>query len=58
MSVGQAKASCNDDEIMASAYCTRMTGGPATSPPATLDGMKGASCEGEGAVAVVACAKR
>jgi hypothetical protein len=58
MAVGQTSASCNDDEMMASAYCTRMVGGPATSPPISLDGIKSASCEGEGAVAVVACVKR
>jgi hypothetical protein len=42
---------------MVSAYCARTSGGGAAAAPA-LDGMTGASCEGEGVVVVVACAKR
>jgi hypothetical protein len=52
----KANASCNADEIMVSAYCARAAGGAA--PQASLQGMTGASCEGDGAVAVIACAKR
>jgi hypothetical protein len=41
---------------MISAYCARASGGAAVAP--ALNGMTGASCEVEGVVAVVACAKR
>jgi hypothetical protein len=44
------QASCEADEIMASAYCA---GGAAVH----IDGTKGASCDG-GAKAVIVCAKQ
>jgi hypothetical protein len=51
--VGQAKASCDPNEIMISAYCAGVN--------ATLrmDGMSGASCDGDpNAKAVVSCATK
>jgi hypothetical protein len=52
----KASASCAAEEIMVSAYCAGAAGGAA--PAAVLQGMSGASCEGDGVVAVIACAKR
>jgi len=58
MLVGQGSANCNGDEIMMSAYCTRAGGASGSVPAASLQGMSGASCEGEGVVTVLACVKR
>jgi hypothetical protein len=41
---------------MVSAYCARTAGG--AGPAASLQGMSGASCDGDGVVAVIACAKK
>jgi hypothetical protein len=58
MLVGQGSANCNGDEIMMSAYCARSGNGTGSVPAASLQGMTGASCEGEGIVTVLACVKR
>jgi hypothetical protein len=49
---GDGKAACGDGESMISAYCV---GDNAT---AHVSGMSGASCEGQGAKAVIACLKK
>jgi len=58
MMEGQGSANCNGDEIMMSAYCARAGGASAPVPAASLQGMSGASCEGDGVVTVLACVKR
>jgi hypothetical protein len=57
MLVHEGSASCSGDEIMMGAYCARASGAGSV-PAASLQGMSGASCEGEGVVAVVACVAR
>jgi hypothetical protein len=58
MLVGQSSASCSQDEIMVSAYCARTGGAAGAAPAVSLQGITGATCEGDGVAVVVACTKR
>jgi hypothetical protein len=58
MLVGQSSANCNQDEVMVSAYCARTGGATGAAPAVSLQGMSGATCEGDGVAVVLACAKK